>query len=481
MLRQSTFHGHFGQLISHTKPSLPAKIRKPESSRFGFRAALLAASSSLFLVNSLVHGAEPDYLTYETPVEDSVLDVKDIIGRGMGPTAESEGADSLTSPDDLAPFFRDTILNFEPRVYYFDRRRDTPPDSLTLAIGGALEYRSGLWLDRIGIGATLYTSQKIHGPDDKPGSGLLQPIQQGFSVLGEAFLDAHLAEHVDLRLYRQSFNLPYLNRHDIRMTPITHEAVKLFNEDESIFNYVVGHVSKIKLRTSDEFVPLSEAAGAGGTNEGMTMIGARNALDKLFNFGAINQYSWDTFNTFFAEANGAWRVTDSVAIRLSGQFTDQRSIGDELVGSFGTYNVGLKSAASVRGATITLAYSRTDDSARIRSPYGGFPGYVSLIVRDFNRAGEDAWLIGMSYDFEYVGWNGLSGFVNYASGDTPSSGGKASPDQDELGFTMDYRPRDGIFEGFWLRARAAFIDEHGVGANDLEDYRLILNYTLPLL
>jgi hypothetical protein len=449
-------------------------------SHLGRPAAFLAVLLSPLLVNKLVHGAEPDYLTYEAPVEESVLDVKDILGRGMVPEVEAEGAEDMASPDKLDPFFRDSILDFEPRVYYFDRRRDTPPDSLTLAIGGALEYRSGLWLDRIGIGATLYTSQKIYGPDDKPGSGLLQPIQQGFSVLGEAFLDAHIADHVDLRLYRQSFNLPYLNRHDIRMVPITHQAVRLFNEDDSIFNYVVGHVSKIKLRTSDEFVSMSEAAGAVGSDRGMTMIGARNAPGKSVNFGANNQYSWDTFNTLFMEANGAWEVTESVAVRLSGQFTDQRSVGEELVGSFGTYNVGLRSAASFQNATLTLAYARTGDDARIRNPYGGFPGYISLIVRDFNRAGEDAWLIGMSYDFENMGWNGLSGFVNYAAGDTPNSGGKASPDQDELDFTMDYRPQEGIFEGFWLRARAAFIDEHGVGANDFEDYRLILNYTLPL-
>ena len=343
------------------------------------------------------------------------------------------------------------------------------------------EDRSGQWQDRVSFGLTVPPTQKIHGPDDKPGSGLLKPVQQGFTVLGEAYLNLRVAEQTQLRIYRQSINLPYVNKHDIRMIPNTFEAVNLFDAEDPDFNYILGHVNKIKRRASDKFVYLSEAAGANGTDKGLSMVGARLAFGEYTNVGAISQYSRDVFNTLFAEANSAWEIKDDLAIRLSGQFTDQRSVGDELVGSFGTYNVGLRSAASVGGATLTLAYSHTGDDARIRNPYGGFPGYVSLIVRDFNRAGEDAWLIGFSYDFEKISWNGLSGFINYASGDTPNSGGRVSLDEDELDFTLDYRPQKGIFQGFWLRARAAFIDEHGAGANDFEDYRLILNYTLPLL
>ena len=336
-----------------------------------------------------------------------------------------------------------------------------------------------MW-DRVSVGATLYTTQKIHGPQDKPGAGLLKPVQQGFTVLGEAFLNVRVAEQDHLRLFRQSFNLPYVNKNDSRMIPNIHEAVTLLNNEDPFFNYVLGHVSKIKKRDSDEFIHLSEAAGAEGTDKGLSMAGVRFVFAEEANIGAIDQYSWDIFNTFFAEANGAWKVIGNAAVRLSGQFTDQRSIGDELVGSFDTYNVSLKSAASAGGAVLTLAYSHTDDNAGIRSPYGGYPGYLSLMVKDFNRADEDAWLIGLSYDLANIGWDGVSGFVNYASGDTPESGAAASPDQDEFDFTLDYRPLEGLFEGFWLRARVAFVDQQGADATDVKDYRMILNYTIPL-
>ena len=40
-----------------------------------------------------------------------------------------------------------------------------------------------------------------------------------------------------------------------------------------------------------------------------------------------------------------------------------------------------------------------------------------------------------------------------------------------------------LLEGLWLRARAAFLDpdDDVSGAGDVRDYRVILNYDLPIL
>jgi hypothetical protein len=78
---------------------------------------------------------------------------------------------------------------------------------------------------------------------------------------------------------------------------------------------------------------------------------------------------------------------------------------------------------------------------------------------------------------------GLSGFINYAQGETPDRGAKASADQEEFDLTLDYRFQAKPLNGLWLRARAAFLDEKGgvTSANDRRDYRVILNYELPLL
>ena len=440
-------------------------------------AALLASS----LVFHTAAASGPDYLTYEAPVPESVEEISGSID-SLGPSPPAKEPQPIITGLELeTPFWRDTSLDLHLRSYYLERNRDQEQDSLGWAIGGWLAYRSGLWRERIGVGATLYTTQRIYGPDHKPETGLLKPLQEGFTVLGEAYVDVHLSQQAQLRLFRHTFDAPYLNKRDIRMVPNTFDAYLLFDETDERLNYVLGHVTKIKTFSSDEFVYMSEAAGAEGANDGVSMVGARYELSPTASVGAIDQYGHNTYNTLYAEGSDSWDLTGELGLRLSGQYTYQKSVGDALVGRFNTGQFGIKSDLSSAGAVLTLAYVQTGDGSDIRNPWGGSPSYSSLILEDFDRAGEKAWRLGLSYDFARTGWKGLSGFINFASGDTPDHGRNASNDQDELDFTIDFRPPEGVFQGLWLRARAAFVDQRGSGALDVADYRLILNYELPLL
>lgn len=428
---------------------------------------------------------EPEYLSGEEPVAPSVE-------QSQGPMEEAYTPEvNLPSRfpglkkrlETATPFWRDTQLTLLPRTYSLNRTIDDDADRGAWAIGGQVQYRSGWWQDRVKVGVGWYTSQKLRGRKDKGGTLLLQPGQQSYSVIGEAFVEAKLTENTRARLYRQTFDLPYVNRQDTRMLPITFEAYSLFNE--SLKNSAIGlsHVTKMKRQNADEFIYMSEAAGFEGTDEPLSMIGGRYTFDNGVTVGAINQYSWEFMNTFYAEADSVWKINEDLALQVSGQYTDQRSVGDELGGDFDTSVYGVKTALSHKSATLTLAYTSTDNNSRIRSPFGGYPGYLSIIINDFNRADEDAWLLGLSYDFTKAGIPGLSGFINYAEGDTPDSGVNATPDQEELNVTVDYRFQGKTLKNIWLRARAAFVEQENAvaGATDVQDYRFIINYELPIL
>jgi hypothetical protein len=267
------------------------------------------------------------------------------------------------------------------------------------------------------------------------------------------------------------------------MVPNTFEAYTLTKKPVNHWAFLLSQVRKMKRRERDDFDSMSEAAGFKGTDEPLSMGAVRYDFTDDINIGATTQYAWEFMNTFYTEANGVWRLSDDWAMRLGGQYTDQRSVGDEIGGDFDTYVYGGKVAASYRSATLTLAFSSTDDGARIRNPFGGYPGYLSLMVKSFNRAEEDAWLVGASYDFARIGVPGLSSFINYAQGNTPDSGANASPDQSEFDITVDYRFQSDLLSGLWLRTRAAFVDQDNdvAGAGDVDDIRIILNYELPIL
>ena len=87
---------------------------------------------------------------------------------------------------DTPPFFRDTKLNLNLRTYYFYRDKYDDSESEAWALGGALSYQSGWFLDHFGVGGVLYTSQTLYGPDDRDGTLLLKPGQHGLHGRGPA-------------------------------------------------------------------------------------------------------------------------------------------------------------------------------------------------------------------------------------------------------------------------------------------------------
>src|SRR5262249_23289828 len=140
--------------------------------------------------------------------------------------------------------------------------------------------------------------------------------------------------------------------------------------------------------------------------------------------------------------------------------------------------------------TLTGAFSITGAGNTIQTPWGAFPGYLSSIDQDFDRANEKAVLIGAAYDFSNVLVKGLSANVNMVWGwvaINPSTRKKA-PDQGEYDVTVDYRPAfnmnvpilGGILRGMWFRARAAILDQQDAKTLGYQ-FRLIINWDRDLI
>jgi len=124
------------------------------------------------------------------------------------------------------PFLRDTGLDLNIRSYYYYKENyagSNPQVNEAWALGGSLSYRSGWFLDHFSVGSTLYTSQPIYAPEDRDGTGLLKPGQQGYTVVGQIFGRVKFLEDNFINLYRYEYNTPYINRNESRMTPNINE------------------------------------------------------------------------------------------------------------------------------------------------------------------------------------------------------------------------------------------------------------------
>jgi hypothetical protein len=380
---------------------------------------------------------------------------------------------------DASPFFRDSSLEFDVRLYDLERDDGIERIADGTAIGTELTHRSGKWRDRISTVVTWHTSFGADAEDNFGRTNLLGADQSDLSVISRAWLQYDLGTTASLRLYRQDFNMPYINRKDSRMIPITHEAYVLRFPGERL-QWLFGQVTKMKSRDSEDFVPMGEIAGVEGSSAGTTVAGLRYDLSDRTTLSALVQHTSDLFTTAFSEASFKRTLNDDWGLQLAAQLTNQWSAGEELLGDFSTYSWGLRGKASFRGAVLTAAFTKTG-SAIIRSPYGGTPGFTSSMLYDFDRPREQGYRLGISQNFARLGAPGTSLIVNYTKGrNAETDDGMSLADADEIAITADFRPQKGFLKGLWLRVRYAEGDR-GSPAADRREVRIILNYGLEAL
>ena len=424
--------------------------------------AILASTPQLFAEEV---AEQDDRVIDEEPNQDTTMDAL--------------GTDSARSKW----FFEDAELVLKPRTYYLHRGYDVADTRAGWALGGGLEFRSGWWQDRLRLGATLATSQKLYGPEEKDGTQLFKPGPESFAVVSEAYATVRLVGDHGIRVGRQTLDLPYLGKHDLRMIPNTFEAVGIGNKPGDGFAYMAGYVDTIKYKDSDEFIPMSEAAGAKGTDDGLTFWGMRYRMPDDSVYGVLHQRTPDLFHTTFAKAEKRFQLSEDASLWADVSWTSQSSLGQALIGDFSTHLISGRLEWVSGRQKIRLAASTTDEGGNIQKPYGNPANYLSIIINDFDRAGEDAFSVGYSYDFGQVGAGKLSLFTNLVWGDTPDAGPIASPDASELDLTVDWRLNRGWSEKVWVRLRAAWVDQDDdfPGSDDLFDFRIIVNYDFDLL
>jgi hypothetical protein len=381
---------------------------------------------------------------------------------------------------DAPAFFRDTQLLLQIRTYY--RHNEPSPDVFqeAWAAGGWLAYRSGWLADTFSIGATGYFSLPVYAPADRDGTLLLQPGQDPIAVLGEAWAKLRYGDHV-LTGYRQLLNVGYVNPQDNRMVPNTFEAVMLDGK-VGWLDYHAGYLFGMKPREEDSFISIAERAGATDSDAGLVLAGVRAAPWKPLTIEASTAYGIDTYNSALVQADYTVPLAERIALTVGAQYHDQRSVGSELVGSFDTWNVGAHARLSFWDASVDVMFNQTGDGANIRSPYGTWPGYLSMINKDLDRAGETAWGVKLTYDFKGLGVPGLTAFFWFGQGTgaiDPATGAGV-PDEREYDFDVTYTFGAGWLKGLQIKTRAALIDLEGTPGL-LPDIRLILNWPLPLL
>ena len=148
-----------------------------------------------------------------------------------------------------------------------------------------------------------------------------------------------------------------------------------------------------------------------------------------------------------------------------------------------TNQAGVKADMNYGGGTFTLAYTRDSTGANLQNPWSSYPGYTSVQVQSFNRAGEEGLMVRAAYGFSQFGLKDLAAYALWVHGwgaIDPATKAEVYQ-QDEYDCDLQWRPATGDLKGLWLRVRYAHVDQRGASDASANDFRVIVNYDLTLL
>jgi hypothetical protein len=383
---------------------------------------------------------------------------------------------------------RDTTFSVQLRSFYEDTDNFNLTESQAWTLGGLAGFKTGYFANFLALGATGYTSQALDAPLDRSGTKLLREDQKPYSVIGELYGQFRLTDEIVATVGRRGFDTPFINTQDSFMTPNTFQVYAVQGvvgeSDDAALRFGAGYVDKIKPRNSEDFESMATAAGApAGVTRGVDVAGANYKLG-AFSIGAIDYYSKDIINIAYSEITYAIPLANRIRLTLAVQYADQRSTGDNLLTGkpFLTDQGGMKADLALGPVLLTAARTQTAIGTRgsngsgtdMINPWGGYPGYTAVQVENFYRAGENATMLRLAYNFSRV--TGLSAYALWVHGSSPDAVKEYA--QTEYDVNLEWTPKFRILRGLKLRARYGHVSQAEPSNEHEDDLRLIAYYEL---
>ncbi|EJF06896.1 outer membrane porin, OprD family [Thiovulum sp. ES] len=342
------------------------------------------------------------------------------------PLFSSEVANSFTE------IFEKGKGSGEWRTFYVTRDRhgsygDKQNDTSGLATGGHLKFETAPFYG-LNLGFALYSTNALINP--KTGDKNIDPSlygddKDGYSILGEAYLQYGSPTGNLYKFGRQKLNTPLAGSDDARMLPNLFEAYLFQTKHVPDSTLTLAHVTKFAAGSfSNIYWDLSGNVGANGiTGKGFMVLssgyGLNNDSGKFMNMGhyAVNQdtdgvsvfglenksipnttiklwnyHAYDILNATYGQIDHSVKLGDDLSAFISGQMIMESSIGDEIAGTIDSQyyagKVGLKSKRFVAYGAYSAVPTKNerkadgsiDNIGAIITPWGGIPAYTQGMV-----------------------------------------------------------------------------------------------------
>lgn len=405
-----------------------------------------------------------------------------------------------------AAFVEDTKASLELRNFYYNRdyRQDNASQSKQdeWAQGFLLRVESGYTEGTVGFGvdALGLLGVKLDSSPDRTGTGLLPAGDSGapddYSQLGLT-AKAKVSKSV-LKFGTLQLKNPAVATSDSRLLPATMRGAQLVSNEIEGLTLDLGYIDQINDRnsTNDEDMVINggETRNSSGNivsgSKGITGTFGENS-DELVYLGGTYKFTKDLSGSYYySNLEDFYKqhalnlvhvlpIADGQSLKTDLRY--QRSTDD------GNTNVDNKAFGamitySLSGHSFGLGYQKMSGDTGFAYVGGNIDPYLVNFVQigDFANADEKSWQARYDFNFASIGIPGLTFMTRYVTGDNFERAGVSEGKEWERDTDIGYTFQEGALKNLNLKWRNATFRSNGT-ANDIDENRLIVSYTIPLM
>lgn len=390
-----------------------------------------------------------------------------------------------------ADFINDSKATLELRNFYFNRDlRNSAPGSQAKreewAQGFILKAESGFTEGTVGFGLDAYAGLgvKLSSSDDRAGSNLL-PNSYG-SEGSDEYSEAAVAAKVRLsktvaKVGGLMPKLPVVSSGDARLLPQVFNGAMLTSQEIAGLTVNAGQLREVNYRDSTDMQDMRASNyAATATSDRFNYFGGDykfnqdNTAVGLWYSELQDIYDQKLLQLTHNQAVGAWKLG-----AVFGYF-DSDENGRQLAGKIDNDLTSLMLSANTGAHTFRLGYQHSDGDNPFPFLQETDPAISSYLqILDFTRAGERSWQARYDLNFASYGVPGLNAFVRHVRGDEFKVGNVDGKEW-ERDLDISYTIQEGTLKNLAFRWRNAMVRSNA-SIGDLDENRLIVSYTIPLL
>ncbi|MFI8983494.1 OprD family porin [Ectopseudomonas khazarica] len=401
----------------------------------------------------------------------------------------------------FADLVGDTKVSLEARNFYFNRdfrqgNSDTPTPSQSKqdewAQGFILRMNSGFTEGTVGFGADAIGmfGFKLDSGDGTAGSGLLVPDRSGGSQ--DNYSDLAVAAKVKvsnstLRVGQMQFKNAAIASSDGRLLPQVFEAGHLVSQEIDGLMLEAAHVREVNHRNSGDYEDIAITSGGrrgittsgGATADSFDFVGGTYKLTKDLTAGYYYSNLDELYKQHSFSAVHVLPLGDKQSLKTDVRFA--RSTDDGNRSNVDNKAFGAMVTYSLDGHAFGLGYQKMSGDTGFAYINGTDPFLVNYVqISDFANKDEKSYQARYDFNFASIGIPGLTFMTRYLTGDNVDRGRGVSEGREwERNTELMYVFQEGALKNLGVRWRNATVRSNF--ANDIDENRLIVSYTLPLM